>query len=353
MAGMSEKSDSGAPPILIWGAGAMGGVLGALWARAGIDVVMVDIVPEHVAAMNNRGIELFGPVHNFVQPVRACLAADLPGRFGERFDRIVLAVKAHHTRAASEALARYLAADGYVLSLQNGLNELVIADVVGRQRTMGCFINYSADYHEPGRLLYSNRGVVAVGELDGALTPRLAAMHALLQILEPDAVMTDNIMGYLWGKLAYGAQLVGTALTMASMTENFEHPKYLPVWIALAREVMAVARAQGIAPLGFNGFEPAAYMPEATDAAARASVAALAEFNRHSAKSHSGIWRDLAVRKRKTEVAAQIGMITEIGGRLGVATPVIGRLVELIGDVEDGRRPQAWETLDVLLEVAR
>ena len=287
-------------PILIWGAGAMGATLAALWARAGIDVAVVDVVPEHVAAINATGIELFGPVHSFTQPMRAML----PGEVSGTFEHIVLAVKAHHTAGAARALAPHLADDGYVLSLQNGLNELEIAGIVGPERTIGCFINYSGDYHEPGRILYSNRGVVAVGELDGQMTPRLDDLHRLMQIMEPDAIKTDNIMGYLWGKLGYGAQLFATALTMASMSDNFAEARYGAVWIGLGREVMAVARAKGVAPLGFNGFDPGAYMPEANLEAGRASVAALAEFNKGSAKSHSGIWRDLAVRKRATECSA-------------------------------------------------
>jgi 2-dehydropantoate 2-reductase len=106
-----------------------------------------------------------------------------------------------------------------------------------------------------------------------------------------------------------------------------------------------------VRPLGFNGFDPAAYMPEAPVEAARASVAALAEFNRGAAKSHSGIWRDLAVRKRRTEVDAQIGIIARIGRDGGTPTPTLDRLIDLIHDVEEGRRPQCWETLDQLLQV--
>jgi 2-dehydropantoate 2-reductase len=112
---------------------------------------------------------------------------------------------------------------------------------------------------------------------------------------------------------------------------------------------MAVALQQGVTPLGFNGFDPLAFMPDAPEALARRSVADMAEFNRHTAKTHSGIWRDLAIRKRKTEVDAQIAIIAEIGVKAGIATPTIDRLVALIHDIEDGRRPQSWATLDQLL----
>ena len=118
----------------------------------------------------------------------------------------------------------------------------------------------------------------------------------------------------------------------------------------LAREVMAVASARAVVPVGFNGFDPACFAPGADDAGARASIAALAEFNRHTAKTHSGIYRDLAVRKRKTEVDPQIGTIVELGSEAGVATPAIGRLVELVHDIEEGRRKMSFATFQVLID---
>jgi 2-dehydropantoate 2-reductase len=78
------------------------------------------------------------------------------------------------------------------------------------------------------------------------------------------------------------------------------------------------------------------------------SLDELVAFNRRSAKTHSGIWRDLAVRKRRTEVDAQIGIVAELGAQVGVPTPLITRLVALIHDIEDGTRPQSLATLDLL-----
>jgi 2-dehydropantoate 2-reductase len=154
-------------------------------------------------------------------------------------------------------------------------------------------------------------------------------------------VLTDNIWGYLWGKLAYGAMLFATALTPDSMADNFANPASFVVFNRLGREVMAVAAARHVQPVGFNGFDPAAFAAAAPESASRASVAALAEFNRHTAKTHSGIYRDLAVRKRRTEVDAQIGIIARLGAEAGVATPALARLVALIHEIEDGRRPLA------------
>jgi 2-dehydropantoate 2-reductase len=259
-------------------------------------------------------------------------------------------VKAHHTEAALDDLAPLLADDGFIVSVQNGLNERAIAARVGEARTVGCFVNFGADVMEPGVIQRGNHGAVVVGELNGATTARIEAVHALFRRFEPAAVLTDNIWGYLWGKLAYGSLLFATALADASIADVLASRRHRPTLVELGREVMRVARARDIHPEGFDGFDPAAFAPEASDADADASLDRLVAFNRKSAKSHSGVWRDLAVRKRKTEVDAQIAPIAELGAEAGVDTPLVRRLVELIHDVEEGRRPQAWETVDALQE---
>ena len=333
-------------PILIWGAGAIGGTLGAYWARAGENVMMVDIVPEHVQACRTGGLSISGPVETFTQIILSVTPDELEGRFS----RIILAVKAQATEAAATALAPHLADDGYVLSAQNGLNELTIAGIVGEERTMGAFVNFGADWHGPGDILFGNRGAVVVGEVDGSVRDRTRDMHRLLSIFEPDAVLTPDIWSYLWGKLGYGAMLFATALTPQSMTENFADPARVPALIALGREVMAVAAARGVIPTGFNGFDPHAFMADAGDADARACIARLADFNSTTAKTHSGIWRDLAVRKRRTEVDPQIGIICELGRTAGVPTPALDAVKQLINDIEAGRREQSAGTFQELID---
>lgn len=334
-------------PVLIWGAGAIGGILGAYWARAGVPVLMVDIVPDHVAACATQGLSIEGPVEEFTQAV-PCLT---PEQVTGTYRRIVLAVKAQATEGALAALAQHLAEDGFVLSAQNGLNERVIAQHVGADRTMGAFVNYGADWIGPGRILFGNRGAVVVGEIDGSLRDRTRDMHDLLQIFEPNAVLTQDIWAYLWGKLGYGAMLFATALTPDSMTANFADPARGPALMGLAREVIRTAIAEGVAPKPFNGFEPSAFMPNAGETAALQSLADLAEFNSKTAKTHTGIYRDLAVRKRKTEVDPQVGTVAEIAASHGIDTPLLRRLVELIHDIEEGRRDMSADTFHELTKV--
>ena len=336
-------------PLVIWGAGAIGGTLGAYLARAGVNVLFVDMARDHVEACRTSGLAVEGPIESFTQVVPAVTPEELNGQYG----RIVLAVKAHHTQEALAALAPHLRQDGFVLSAQNGLNEIAIAREIGAERTMGCFVNFGADWLGPGRILYGNRGAVVVGEIDGSIRERTRAMFELMKLFEPDAVLTDDIWSYLWGKLAYGAMLFATALTPDSMSANFADPRRLPVWLALGREVATVAARRGVKPHGFGRFDPTAFLPDAPAGEAEAVVAWLVDYTSQTAKTHSGIYRDLAVRKRRTEIDPQIGIIGELAREEGLATPVLDRLVALIHEVEEGRRPMSFDTFDELILTCR
>ena len=202
-------------PIVVWGGGAIGGTLAAYWARAGIPVLLVDIVGAHVEACRTTGLRIEGPVENFTQVVPAATPDEVDGTY----TRIVLAVKAQATEAALAGLLPHLAPDGFVLSAQNGLNEITIARHAGEHRTVGCFVNFGADWLGPGRILFGNRAAVVVGEIAGGVRPRTIEIHRLLQLFEPEALLTDNIWGFLWGKLGYGAMLFATALSNSCLSE--------------------------------------------------------------------------------------------------------------------------------------
>ena len=328
--------------LAIWGAGAIGGTLGAYLIRAGHEILFVDVVEEHVAKINQAGLQIIGPVDEFTVQAEAAL----PHQLQEKVPIILLCTKAQHTKAATKTLVNYLADDGYVMSVQNGLNELIISDTVGAERTLGAFINFSADYHEPGKILFGGRGAVVVGELDGAITPRLQQIGAAFRDFDEDTIITDNLWGYLWGKEAYGAMLFVSALTNESITDALADPKFRALYIRAAQEILELATRIGVEARGFNGFEPAAFVANDLDGINR-SLDTLVAFNRTSAKTHSGIWRDLAVRKRKTEVIMYRPILTE-GEKVGMDLPLTRRWIEMIHEIEDGRRPQTIANLDEL-----
>lgn len=317
--------------LTIIGAGAIGGTIGAHMIRAGHRVLFCDTDAQHVAAINHHGLTIEGPVANFTVEARAVLPHDLP----PVIEHAAIAVKSHFTSAAAEVLRERLSPDGWVVSFQNGMTAQRLADVVGWRRLMVSFVNIGADYQAPGRIMQGNIATFRVGEVNGRrgphgpfldrapITDRVRELVGAL----PYAHATDNILGYLWGKEAYGAMMYAGAVSDLSIAESLLDPRWRPLMLSVAREVLAQAP---VTPEGFDGFEP-------NDL--EGSLDRLAAFNRRSAKSHSGIFRDLMVRRRKTEVDDIIG---ELAGPL---TTYAGRIIQAI---ERGERTCEVANLELL-----
>lgn len=315
---------------VIVGAGAIGGTLGHHLARAGHEVTVVDADAEHVRAIREHGIVVRRGDERTAAPVAAALIPGEPGP--ERVERVLLAVKAQATDGALDWIAPRLAPDGYVVSLQNGLNERAIAARVGTERTVGAFVNLFADVVAPGEIRDGGLGALVVGELDGRDSERVRGLVADLQAWGP-ARATGNVHGYLWSKLGFGAMLVATALADAPMAELID--RHRGVMHALAAEVYAVAAAEGIALEPFDAFDPAPYAG-AEPAAADAATDALVAWLRTQAKDRSGIWRDIAVRHRPTEVPTHYRPVLDRAAELGIAVPGLERLVRQIAELEAG-----------------
>jgi 2-dehydropantoate 2-reductase len=263
-------------------------------------------------------------------------------------------VKSQHTAEALRELAPRLAAAGVIVSLQNGLSEEQIAERVGARRTIGCLVNWAADWLAPGRILHGGPGAFVLGELDGRITPRVEALARMLDVVEPTRV-TDNVLGYKWAKLVYAALLFATAVVDAHVYEVVERSEGVQRALAgLVGEGLAVADKAGIRIDAFDEFDPGWYRAAlAGDAGARArAMATTAAHYRASAKSKTGVWRDLAVRRRKTEVDGLLGTLVRKGEALGVPMPLTRRLIEIIHDLEDGRRGMDWSNLDPLVAIA-
>ena len=310
---------------VVLGCGAIGGTVAAGLVRDGHDVLVSDADPAVVEAVNARGLRIEGPIENFTVTVPAVLPADLPPRLD---GPVLVAVKSQHTAAAAASLAGRMHGDGFVVSLQNGLNAGPLAAAVGPSRVVEAFVNFGADVIEPGVVLRGSRETFVIGEVDGTVSDRVRALAADIA----DAKPAEHIMGYLWGKEAYGAMLAAIAVSDLSIADGLEDPAYGPLLVAVAREVLDQAP---VTPMGFDGFDPA-------DLAG--SLAPLVAFNRRSAKTHSGIYRDLMVRHRPTEVPAHLG---------GLDGPMLRRVVELITEIEQGRRTCERANLDLLAAYER
>jgi 2-dehydropantoate 2-reductase len=308
--------------ITIIGSGAIGGTLGAHMIRSGHDITLCDADAAHVAAIREHGLIIEGPVNEFTVAARAITPDELP----DQLEHAIVAVKSLHTRAAAELLRDRLAPEGYVLTVQNGLTADTLIGAVGRNRVVSSFVNFGADVMAPGRIMQGNVATFRVGELDGGrITPRVLDLVGALPYAEP----TDNVLGFLWGKEAYGAMLWAGAVSDLTIAQHLEDPRYRPVMIAIAREVLAQAPVKVEC---FDGFDP-----DDLDG----SLDRLAEFNRNSAKQYSGIYRDLVVRKRKTEIDE---MLRDVNG------PIFNKVAEIIHDIEAGKRVNERANLDELAE---
>jgi 2-dehydropantoate 2-reductase len=307
--------------ITIIGAGAIGGTIGAHMFRAGHDITLVDADENYVAAIQRDGLHIEGPVNEFTVKIPAITPAELP----DTIEHAIVAVKSLHTASAAALLRDRLTPDGSVLTVQNGLTADVLVDAVGADRVISSFVNFGADVMGPGRVMQGNIGTFRVGEIaGGTITPRVQELADAL----PYAVATDNVLGYLWGKEAYGAMLWAGAVSDLSIAETFEGASYRPLMVAIAEEVLAQA------PVKVESFD--GFVPDDLEN----SLDRLALFNRKSAKSHSGIYRDLMIRKRKTEVDE---VHKDFQG------PLFDRVVEMIHDIEEGRRTCEVSNLDELV----
>ncbi len=338
---MAESSDLRGERITVIGAGAIGGTVGAHLHEAGYDVLLVDADPTHVAAVTQGGLRFTGCRGEKTLSPPIIPAEELRGPLGTVF----LCVKGHHTASAVKDIAPLLAPNGWILSLQNGLNETIIADVVGCERTVGAFVHFGADLIEPGIIQLGYEATIHVGELDGRRTPRVEALKTALEAAMLTEV-TNNVWGYLWGKLVFGSLGFLVSCVDAPVARVLDDPLGRSLCRSICAETYSVARTQAerVEPIG--EFRPEAFASgEGWEQRADKTLDALADAWRHSIKQYMGIWRDLKVRKRKTEVDEQVAKVIATANAEGIPTPFNAAVLGVVHEIEEARRGMRWENL--------
>lgn len=313
------------------GAGAIGGTLALHLAQAGHAVTVVDADEDHVAAIREHGVRLLltgGGVRT--ARVNAVTPAHLTGPLG----RVLLAVKAQATERAVAGIGDHLAPEGFIVSMQNGLNEELIAARVGAKRTVGACVDFFADVVGPGVIQAGGGGALAIGETDGSRSRRVQELVADLRAAGLPAVATGNVQGYLWSKLAFGAMLVATALADAPMADLIDRHRSLMQ--RLAGEVLTVADSLGIVPESVDAFEPRAYGARSSVEARTRATDALVAWLRTQGKTRSGIWRDIVIRHRPTEVPVHYAPVLSHAAAAHLAVPYLEMLLARVAAVEAG-----------------
>jgi len=313
-------------------------------ARNGVDVTLVEQADDHFEAIRQDGLQIDG-IDTFTVRPTILHPSELRGPL----ELVIVAVKTQHTASALDMIEPHLTPESVVMPLQNGISALWIAERIGQERTVPSSITTNNFYTSPGHLTYNRKGVVHVGESDGRVTPRVEEIVQLLSYAY-DAQASDNVWGYIWSKMVAGSMTFTTALVDAPMgailTKSDRHKR---MFARIGSETAAVAKARGVRLEPGDDLDPNGLLPGVSQATMLREVDRFAE---HAMNVYSGVWRDIAVRKRRTEGDTLIGPLIEEGARQGVAMPLNRAMRQLLADVEDGKKPQAWDNLDELIAIA-
>lgn len=312
------------------GAGAIGGSMAAWISRAGRDILYVDAVADHIQAMNEKGLTILSPKEgDFTVPVKAVSIDELEGPL----EAVFLAVKTQHTKSAMEKIRPLLAKDGYVVSLQNGLNEYVIEEYVGKKRVVGAFVNWAADYIEPGVIQFGGRSNFVIGEMDGTITSRLSSLQEFCSPFQrPD--ISPDVMRQLWSKQVNICAMFATGITHLMIPGGMDYEPAQETIACIALEAMQVPEKLGVELVSFDDFRPDLYR----EGRYREALKVTADHYRPMVKNYTGLYRDLAVRKRKSEIHGTVGVMVEMGEKMGLKLPLNKKLITMVREIEEGKR---------------
>ena len=347
-----------AKKLLFVGAGAIGSYLGAFLWRAGHDVTLVDPWSEQVETIRQRGIAVTGPHEPFeARPEVAHLheAARLP----RDYDLAFVAMKVYDTAWAAQLALRHLAPDGYVVAAQNCWPDPPVAAVTGAPRAVGLVMSkigvalWKAGQVERGLEKGHSTGhdVFRVGEHDGRSTRRASELAEMLSVID-GARVTDNLWGERWAKLCANAMSNPVqALSGLGSTEIVSTDVGRALAIRLAAESARVGLTLGYAVPAFNGAPTERW----ADANRPDTYAALDTMLARTSTPR-GTWRasmaqDVA-KGRTTEVEYMNGHVVAHGRARGVPTPVSAGVVEVLREVEAGRRQPAPQSIELVLHRA-
>ncbi|WP_019180151.1 ketopantoate reductase family protein [Microbacterium yannicii] len=336
--------------IAVLGAGANGASIGADLTRTGHDVTLIEQWPEHVRAMRERGAKIVMPEETITVPVRVHDLCEV-ATFTEPFDVVLLLVKAYDSRWAAELIRPYVAPDGMVVGVQNGMSVDEIAAAVGRERTMGCVIEITSMMFEPGiveRHSPKDRSWFAVGSAFEETAGREAEIADLLREVGTVEVV-DDILSAKWMKLVSNSTtLVTTAILGIPMIEAAAIPEMRRLMLRSGQEALQVGVAAGYRVLPIFGLAPAEVSDESTVVETLLDTL-LGGFVLPS--SRTTILQDW-LKGRHSEVDDINGRVVALGRRHGVDTPANAAVVELAHRIERHEIEPGRDNLAALLELA-
>jgi 2-dehydropantoate 2-reductase len=301
------SSQTNWPKVTVVGAGAVGGYFGGLLARAGAPVTMIGR-PAFVDAVRKNGLRL--ETTQFQETVQVAASSQLEAATGA--DYVFFCVKTTDTAATAKELARYIAPDCIVLSLQNGVNNVEQIRKASGMEALPTVVYVAASVPAPGTVKHVGRGDLVIGPH----SPKVDKTAEFFERAKLPCRVSDNIEGELWTKLIWNCALNAVSgLGQANYGEIIANEDAKRVVEAAVYEVLAVAKKKGIQPPGLE--DP------------KVALAGAYKIGQQMSATYSSTAQDMA-RGKRTEIDSLNGYIARQGAELGVPTPVNHALFTLV-----------------------
>ena len=322
--------------IAIYGAGSLGTVLGAFMTEKGVDVELVNRNKAHVAALREKGAHITGTVEMTV-PVKAIFPDEMEGKYAVIF----LMTKQLFNPEVVTFLKPMLTDDGVIVTLQNGIPEPGIAEIIGKEHTIGCTVEWGATLSAPGECtLTSDKESLSfhMGRMGGITVEQMEYVKKLLETMCP-VHYEENLLGARWSKLLINATFsgLGTVVggTFGSVSEDED---VQPIALRCMKECIDVGRAAGetFAPVQGKDITKLFYYSNGLKKAFAKMLLPIAM------KKHRDIEPSMLQDLKKgkpCEVDAINGVVCEWGRKCNVPTPVNDRIVEVIKKEQAGELP--------------
>ena len=328
--------------VAIYGAGSLGTILGAFISKAGVPIELINRNKAHVEALQAKGAQVVGTM-NFNQPV----VAYTPDQMSGEYDILFLMTKQQHNAEVVQMLNGFLASDGVLVTFQNGLPEMQIADVLGEERVLGCTVAWGATLQEPGVCELTSEPDALSFSLGAISQNRSKHFHKVKELLElmGKVDVEENFLGTRWSKLLINAAFSGMSAVLGCTFGEAAGPKdSRRIVQALIKECIDVCKAGGIRIEPVQGKDIVKLL-DYNNALKRAfSFFIIPIAIRKHAKLKASMLQDLE-KGKLTEVDVINGAVSDYGRKVGCPTPMNDRVVAIIHDIEKGKLKPCFENL--------
>ena len=328
--------------VAIYGAGSLGTILGAFISKAGVPVELINRNRKHVEALNEKGARVVGTMQ-FEQPVVAYTPDEMSGVY----DIVFLMTKQQHNAEVVQMLKGFLAADGVLVTFQNGLPEVQLASVLGEERVLGSTVAWGATMQGPGVCeLTSEPDALSfsLGALSANRSKHFDKVKELLELMGTVDV-EENFIGTRWSKLLINAAFSGMSAVLGCTFGQAAGPRESRrVVQLLIKECIDVCATGGIRIEPVQGKDIVKLLDYSNSFKRAFSFFIIPIAIRKHAKLKASMLQDLE-KGKLTEVDAINGAVSEFGRKVGCSTPMNDRVVEIIHKIEQGELKPCFDNL--------